>query len=309
MRPGQTNKRMRGRPNNRKGPNPLTRSYESSGPDVKIRGTAHHIGEKYLQLARDAQAAGDPVTAESYLQHAEHYFRLIAMAQQAQQQSAGGYQRQPGEANMDEIDEGDDFVGIPDRFASPLERFAPQQQPIFAPQPHAGGQPQGGPDRAFYSAPEKQGFDRPERAERGPRQDRPYQDKSFQERPYADRGYGERGASGRDQEGRGQRGGRGPRDYRGDGAPRNEPRAPAEDIERNGLPAFITAPPRPQPEALGVEPSAEPFPSVLVDQTESEREANGFHLRPRRRRRSKAELAIDQAPGEEVTGARDPVGD
>ncbi|MGH6864362.1 MAG: DUF4167 domain-containing protein, partial [Methylocella sp.] len=67
MRPGQNNKRMRGRPNNRKGPNPLTRSYESSGPDVKIRGTAHHIGEKYLQLARDAQTSGDPIMAESYL--------------------------------------------------------------------------------------------------------------------------------------------------------------------------------------------------------------------------------------------------
>ena len=54
MRPGQ-NKRMRGRNNNnnnstggsRKGPNPLTRSYESNGPDVKIRGTAHHVAEKY----------------------------------------------------------------------------------------------------------------------------------------------------------------------------------------------------------------------------------------------------------------------
>ena len=58
MRPGQNNKRMRGRNNNnngggghRKGPNPLTRSYESNGPDVKIRGTAQHIAEKYLQLA------------------------------------------------------------------------------------------------------------------------------------------------------------------------------------------------------------------------------------------------------------------
>ena len=47
MRPGQ-NKRMRGR-NNRKGPNPLTRTYESNGPDVKIRGTAHHVAEKYLR--------------------------------------------------------------------------------------------------------------------------------------------------------------------------------------------------------------------------------------------------------------------
>ena len=73
MRPGQ-NKRMRGRNNNnRKGPSPLTRSYESNGPDVKIRGTAHHVGEKYLQLARDAQSSGDPVMAENYLQHAERY--------------------------------------------------------------------------------------------------------------------------------------------------------------------------------------------------------------------------------------------
>ena len=50
MRPGQNKQRMRGRNNNpgRKGPNPLTRSFESNGPDVKIRGTAQHIGEKYL---------------------------------------------------------------------------------------------------------------------------------------------------------------------------------------------------------------------------------------------------------------------
>jgi len=76
MRNGQQ-KRMRGRNRNR-GHNPLTRVYESNGPDVKVRGTAHHIAEKYVQLARDAQSSGDPVTAEGYLQYAEHYFRLIA---------------------------------------------------------------------------------------------------------------------------------------------------------------------------------------------------------------------------------------
>ena len=69
MRNGQ-NKRMRGR--NRKSLNPLTRVYESNGPDVKIRGTASHIAEKYVQLARDAQSSGDPISAENYLQHAEH---------------------------------------------------------------------------------------------------------------------------------------------------------------------------------------------------------------------------------------------
>ena len=66
---------------NRKGPNPLSRSYESTGPDVKIRGTAMHIAEKYVSLARDAQSSGDPVLAENYLQHAEHYYRIIAAAQ------------------------------------------------------------------------------------------------------------------------------------------------------------------------------------------------------------------------------------
>jgi hypothetical protein len=75
---------MRGRNNNnnnRKGPNPLTRSYESNGPDVKIRGSAQQIAEKYSTLARDAQSAGDRVMAENYLQHAEHYNRIIAAAQ------------------------------------------------------------------------------------------------------------------------------------------------------------------------------------------------------------------------------------
>jgi hypothetical protein len=60
----------------------LARSYESNGPDVKIRGTAAHIAEKYMSLARDSLSSGDIVAAESYLQHAEHYNRIIMAAQQ-----------------------------------------------------------------------------------------------------------------------------------------------------------------------------------------------------------------------------------
>ena len=82
MRQGQQNRRGRGR-GGRKPQNPLARNYESNGPDVKIRGTAAHIAEKYMSLARDALASGDLVSAESYLQHAEHYNRII-MAAQAQ---------------------------------------------------------------------------------------------------------------------------------------------------------------------------------------------------------------------------------
>lgn len=104
MRNGQ-NKRMRGR--NRKGQNPLTRIYESNGPDVKIRGTASHVAEKYVQLARDAQASGDPVAAENYFQHAEHYFRLIATAQEQFRQSQP-YFRADGEGRDEAFDDGDE---------------------------------------------------------------------------------------------------------------------------------------------------------------------------------------------------------
>lgn len=89
-RNSQNRQRNRGRnnnSNNRRGPNPLQRSYESNGPDVKIRGNAMQVAEKYLTLARDAQVAGDRILAENYMQHAEHYSRIIAAAQAASQQN------------------------------------------------------------------------------------------------------------------------------------------------------------------------------------------------------------------------------
>ena len=92
MRQGQHSKKNRGR--NRRQSNPGNRVFESNGPDVKIRGNASHVSEKYLALARDAQAAGDPIAAENYLQHAEHYLRIIA-ATQAQQQQQPAVQNQP----------------------------------------------------------------------------------------------------------------------------------------------------------------------------------------------------------------------
>ena len=87
--------------NGRKGPNPLTRNYESNGPDVKIRGSAQQIAEKYTTLARDAQSAGDRVIAENYLQHAEHYNRIIAAAQ-------GQMQHQHVHHSRDDVDDDSD---------------------------------------------------------------------------------------------------------------------------------------------------------------------------------------------------------
>jgi len=75
----QKNNRSRGR--GRKQQNPMSRNFESNGPDVKIRGNAAHIAEKYTTLARDCLSNGDRVVAENYLQHAEHYNRIVAAAQ------------------------------------------------------------------------------------------------------------------------------------------------------------------------------------------------------------------------------------
>ena len=142
MRPNQNNNnnknRQRGRNNNggRKHVNPLSRNFESNGPDVKVRGNAAHVAEKYLQLARDAQSSGDPVLAENYLQHAEHYFRIVAAGQPQNQ----GRVDQFGQS-QDQDD--DDFEPINDRFASPeppQSQFRPQQdQPGFSNDSQEGG--------------------------------------------------------------------------------------------------------------------------------------------------------------------------
>ena len=122
MRNGQNNKRMRNRNNNnnnnnsnnsnRRGQNPMTRVFESNGPDIKIRGTASHVAEKYVQLARDARSSGDPVAAENYYQHAEHYFRLIAAAQEQFRQNNPHLSRPenetPAGARDDAYEDGDD---------------------------------------------------------------------------------------------------------------------------------------------------------------------------------------------------------
>jgi len=123
MRQGQQqNRRGRGRNRSGKGgQSPLTRSFESNGPDVKIRGTPAHIAEKYIALARDSMSAGDPVLAENYLQHAEHYNRIIMAFRE--QQSPNGNDVVNGNNNRfrgaqhdqfdgDDIgdDEGDDSV-------------------------------------------------------------------------------------------------------------------------------------------------------------------------------------------------------
>src|ERR1700746_468692 len=99
MRPGQ-HKRSRGRngggggphgggggphPNRPRMPHRV-QSFESNGPSVKIRGNAYQVFERYLAMAREAQASGDRVAAENLYQHAEHYFRVMNAAGEGQGQ-------------------------------------------------------------------------------------------------------------------------------------------------------------------------------------------------------------------------------
>jgi hypothetical protein len=143
MRNGQNNnnKRMRNNNNrnsngggnnnnnqNRRGQNPMTRVFESNGPDIKIRGTASHVAEKYVQLARDARSSGDPVAAENYYQHAEHYFRLIAAAQEQFRQN----QPQPRTENEMASEDGDDDGETFSNFGAE-PGFVPQQPQPFVP--------------------------------------------------------------------------------------------------------------------------------------------------------------------------------
>jgi hypothetical protein len=203
MRNGQ-NKRMRGRNRNHKGHgggggggggghhhNPLTRVYESNGPEVKIRGTAHHVAEKYLQLARDAQSAGDPVTAENYFQHAEHYSRLIAAAQEQFKQQNPYYQAPPAPGqNADEAFDGDDDDGsqptqIPGNFnqpSAPQPNFNPQGQPqsnYNNAQNYGGGQPNYQPREQQH---QPYGGQQPNYQPR-PQQHQPYNNNNSQPQP------------------------------------------------------------------------------------------------------------------------------
>lgn len=139
MRPQQQNRRMRGRNGggnnqNRKGPNPLTRNYESNGPDVKIRGSAQQIAEKYAQLARDAQSSGDRVMAENYLQHAEHYNRIIAAAQAQMPIQNIQNQRDADDDDLDDERDGFESAG------NVVQQGSAPQGNAEQPNPGQGGQ-------------------------------------------------------------------------------------------------------------------------------------------------------------------------
>jgi len=159
MRQNNKNNRGRGR-GGRKSPNPLTRSYESNGPDVKVRGTAQHVAEKYMTLARDALSSGDSVAAENYFQHAEHYNRII-MTAQAQQSAARDEERRQQVAANGQSDQ------------PSVENSQPMPTPGDDPQPSMGDMPVNGASSNGSAAADGNGDARKQDEQPRPRRRRP----------------------------------------------------------------------------------------------------------------------------------------
>lgn len=133
MKPGTNQRRSRGRNGGGGGSNNnnsggggnsggarrggRNQNFDSNGPDVKIRGSAQQVLDKYLQLARDAQSSGDRVKAEGYLQFAEHYYRILSAEQEGDRQQRPVHQQgEHGDQGGDQQGEGDLYTEQSDRF-------------------------------------------------------------------------------------------------------------------------------------------------------------------------------------------------
>ncbi|MBV8681937.1 MAG: DUF4167 domain-containing protein [Caulobacteraceae bacterium] len=259
------------------------RAFDSNGPEgVKVRGAAQHVYEKYQQLARDATTSGDRVLAENYLQHAEHYFRVMR-AMQPQRPVA-------------------EIIGR-DQFVSGFDiDFEEEPQVTEAAEPEADGESAEGleADRGFRPEGRREDGRQGEYRQGEPRsrdRDEGYRgDRAQGERQFGDRGQSDRFGQER------------PRDERGPrGARDDRPRFQRED--RGPRPERVERPERGEADPLGVvEPEAtpltsapsEPAPILRADDGEvshapaflqprvREPRAEGEERRPRRRRTAAA---------------------
>jgi Domain of unknown function (DUF4167) len=263
-----------------KQPQNANRAFDSNGPEgVKVRGNAQHVFEKYQQLARDASAAADRVLAENYLQHAEHYFRLLRAMQPTRPASEIlGRDHFTSGFDIDFEDEGAQAqAAAADEAAAAAAEAAPPEVEGEAPQ-----------------QPRWQGQDRP-RDEQRPRDERPRDDRPRDERPRGDRfegrprddrprfeGEGRRDRwQGRDDRPRDDR----PRDERPrderprDDRPRDE--RPRDDRPRDDRPRDPLAVIAPQAQPLIAEDRSQPPGPVLRDSDGGESHAPAFlQIRP-----------------------------
>lgn len=320
MRQGQQNRRGRGRNNNhnnnnnnRKNQNPLTRSFESAGPDVKIRGTPSHIAEKYVSLARDAQSSGDPVLAENYLQHAEHYNRIILTFREQQVSQggdpfAGGTLARTHSLNPHDNPDGEDFsddeaASAPDDGSGaqpPMSGDGNQPPPQF--QPPQPQQFQGNrPERPYDNNPRYDNRQNRHDNNRGDyRNNNHRQDRGDHQRfDRNDRGdrqdfRGDRGNYDRGSNDRGYRDNRGFQNNQGDGQGDGNGYRRRDRYQNqggNGFERDAQPPPGFQPQSPPSSPSPPSPPSVPVEQ-----EQPAFLRRPVRRPRNSEAAPQAAAP-------------
>lgn len=292
--------------------NIVNRVFDSSGPEGKVRGTPQQIIEKYQMLARDAQLSNDRVAAENFLQHAEHYTRMLAEAQRemAAEQEARQQQfsQNGGNGNGNGGGGSRDFRDR-DRDRSDFRDPAAQDQPTMAEvidpssgdsglveTPEArrrdrpqGDRPQGGRPQGDRSQGDRPQGDRPQgdrpQGDR-PQGDRPQGDRPQAERPQGDRPQGDRAPD--------ERKDRRDRDFRRDRDERR--RSEGEAAVQPDLPAFITGTPAlaeaPAPAAV---PHAAPQP-VAQPEAEAQAQAQAETPKPTKPRRPRKPAAV--VPGD-----------
>ncbi len=126
-------------------------NFDSSGPEGRIRGNAHQVYEKYIGLARDAQSSGDRIAAETYFQHAEHYYRIVNARTDPKPIGDGQSDRRDGNGQSEAVDAAD----LGDSGEQPSPEALNGEQPAEAPQAQnrPAGQGRRRPRQAKAAAP------------------------------------------------------------------------------------------------------------------------------------------------------------
>lgn len=154
MRQGPHQKRGRGRggSNNRRPSTPnRNQTFDSNGPDVRIRGNAHQVFEKYLTLARDASTAGDRVLAESLFQHADHYFRIYSAFNEENEARKNAPQQDTGQQQPDSPPRSDDSRRDDGGDSGNVAEARSVQSPAAQPQPTSSPDDEEAPARKTRS--------------------------------------------------------------------------------------------------------------------------------------------------------------
>lgn len=286
------------------------RSFESSGPDVKIRGTPSHIAEKYVSLARDALSSGDPVLAENYLQHAEHYNRIILSYREQMAQQGGvdplgnGAARThtlagPEGSDGDEFgeDEGDEFGVQAQQQQQPAGDGSQPPQQNYAQQPRNfdhqnrydnrdnrdNRQPRNDRDQRYNNNNRHDRGDRQDfRGDRGDRSDRHDRNGNGENRYRDDRRQYGNGGEGRSEGGFRRR--ERYQDSNGNGADR--------EFNNGGFRQDAGPAPQPQAQPAATERAAPPPPPAVTP----EQEQPAFLRRPVRRPRREEPTEVIATP-------------